>query len=95
MRRLFGRCAISPNLEEGNTPGWLGGTRIGVSQKYAPLISCLTNVGSLSCSQQPSTRDSAMSNSKETNFAAIQPMYFCPYCLGSVLVEFNNTIVIC
>ena len=64
-----------------------------VSQKYAPLKSCLTNVGSVSCSQQPSTRDSAMYNSKETNFATIQPMFFCPYFLGSVLVEFNNIII--
>ena len=64
-----------------------------VSQKYAPLKSCLTNVGSLSCSQQPSTPDNAMCNSKETNFAIIQPMYFCPYCLGSALVEFNNIIL--
>ena len=29
-----------------------------------------------------------MCNSKEAKLATIQPMYFCPYCLGSALVQF-------
>ena len=37
----------------------------------------------MSCAQQPLTRDSAVCNSKEAKLATIQPMYFCPYCLGS------------
>ena len=42
--------------------------------------------GSMSCAQQPLTRDSAICNSKEAKLATIHPMEFCPYCLGSVLV---------
>ena len=58
-----------------------------------PLKSCLYNVGSMSCAQQPLTRDSAMCNSKEAKRATFQPMYFCPCCLGSVLVYFSLQIV--
>ena len=38
--------------------------------------------------QQPLTCDSAMCSSKKAKLATIHPIYFCPCCLGSVLVYF-------
>ena len=46
---------------------------------YKLLVACHVR-------KQPLTRDRAMCNSKEAKLATVQPMYFCPHCLGSVLV---------
>ena len=37
------------------------------------------SVNSMSCAQQPLTRDSAMCNLEEAKLATIQPIYFCPH----------------
>ena len=56
------------------------------SQHACTIEVLLLNVGSMSCAQQTLTRDNAMCSSKKAKIATFQPMYFCPHCLGSVLV---------
>ena len=64
--------------------------RLFFQSTHAALKILLINVGSVSCAQHPLTRDGTMCTSKEAKLATFQPMYFCPYCLGSGLVKFRT-----
>ena len=58
------------------------GSMLASQSTDAPLKSCLENVGSMSCAQQPLTRDGAMCNSKEAKLASL-PILF-GVCAGRI-----------
>ena len=64
------------------------GVSICLSQRFFLKPCMRTKNGSVSMCTATNTRY-VLCHSKEAKLATTQPMYFCPYCLGSVLVEFN------